>query len=77
MRMFNNRAITVRWVRQPVDNTPSEPHDPEDFEKRAEVILHKLEQIGIKVLMGVAVYIALDTLREVAVAKAYRSPEDR
>ncbi len=68
--MFRNRAITVKMDKITKDKTPETPCDPQAFEKKAEVILHKLQRFGATMFVGVCVFVILDTRRQVAVAKA-------
>lgn len=70
--MFKNRKLTVT-----VDKVRHDPEDPHDifvdealFEKKADAVLSRLEEIGVKVFAGFCVYIILDTWRQVQVARA-------
>jgi hypothetical protein len=72
--MFKNRKLVVTVDKKNKDET-SEIQDPKQFENRAEYVLRKLERLGIKVLLGVCVYVALDTIRQVTVVNAINQPQ--
>lgn len=66
------RQVTVRMEKK--DTKASTPQDPfvneSLFERKADHILHALESTGAKMFLGVCVYVVLDTIRQVQVAKA-------
>lgn len=69
--MFKNRKLTVT-----VDKVRHDPEDLNDilvneelFEKKADAVLSRFEELGVKVFAGFCVYIILDTWRQVQVAK--------
>lgn len=68
--MFKNRAINISVNKSGPDKTTDAPSDPKEFEKKAEIILRKLENLGAKMFLGVCVYVVLDTHRQVAIEKA-------
>lgn len=69
--MFHNRKITVTVDKVDKPQLPlGLPEDPEILEKKADMILHKLEKLGAKAFLGLCVYVVLDTHRQTAVAKA-------
>lgn len=71
--MFKNRTLTVRMEKRNKDTDPDTP-GTDDFDKRADAILIRLEDIGTKVFIGVCVYVLLDTYRQVKVANTIYHP---
>jgi hypothetical protein len=72
--MFKNRSFTIK-VNRPNEDAPQDPTlDAENFEIRSDAILRKIERLGAKMFLGVCIYIALDTRRQVAVARANNQP---
>lgn len=75
--MFNRRELTVQMKKAKKKPDPETISEPEPtFEEKAEAILAFAERIGIKVFAGFCIYIALDTGRQVAVAKSKCPEED-
>jgi hypothetical protein len=68
--MFKNRKLTVSFDKQSKNATSENSYGTPEFEKKAEVILHRLESLGAKMFLGVCVYVMLDTHRQVAVERA-------
>lgn len=67
--MFKNRAITVKVDKVDKHHTAEKSCDDKTFEEKADIVLHILEGLGVKLFLGVCVYVILDTQRQVAVAK--------
>lgn len=68
--MFRDRKLTVTVDKVDRGQTPETPPDPEALEKKADMILRKLEKLGKKAFLGLCIYVVLDTNRQVAVARA-------
>lgn len=74
--MFN-RTITVRMEKKDKkDKTPMETSGDENFDKKADAVLYRLEELGAKMFLGVCAYILLDTYRQVKVAQAIYQPTE-
>lgn len=73
-QMFKNREVKVTVAKkgkpQTVEDTIIEIKNWED---KTDYVLSKLQGIGTKIFLGVCVYITLDTVRQVTVAKATNS----
>lgn len=66
MGLLNNRKITVTVDKK--DQT-EEDVDPEQFHKNLILVKHHIEDLGIKILLGIGVYIFMDTCRQVKIEK--------
>lgn len=66
--MFKNRElkVTVEKKNKGEDNQ-STTMEPRTFEEKAACVLKFAQAIGIRVFAGVVIYVALDTVRQVAV----------
>lgn len=64
--MFKNRSIQVKYVKTPRENseTTSEPTPSVDY---VQIARETAESVGKYVVVGVATYVAVDTLRQVLV----------
>jgi hypothetical protein len=67
--MFKNRTLTVRMEKRNKDTDP-DTSGTDDFDKRADAMLLRLEDLGIKMFIGICAYVLLDTYRQVKVAQA-------
>ena len=67
--LFRDRELIVRWSRKKDEPTGDNPGE-DNFEKRADQILFRLEDLGAKMFLGVCAYILLDTFRQVRVEHA-------
>lgn len=68
--MFKNRKIEIQ-LKKTKENENQEPTDTmEDLDEKADLVLHKVERLLVKVGIGIAIFVVLDTGRQVAVAKA-------
>lgn len=65
--MFKNREVRVKLHK--IDKDAQTPTDNKTFEKKVGIIFHQLESIGVKVFVGVCVYVLLDTYRQIEVEK--------
>lgn len=74
--MFRNKKLVVTVDKKDKEATPPAPSNRRDFEQKATFVLHKIESIGKKVFVGVCIYVALDTVRQVSVANA-NHPEEK
>jgi len=68
--MFKNRAVTVKIDRQTKNTVSEQPNDDRPIEEKAKAILQICEKVAVKAFVGVCIYVALDTHRQVAVARA-------
>lgn len=68
--MFRKKKALVVLRANQEDVVPGAPQDTVSFEQKVDIVLHKLEKVGVKVFAGVCIYIVLDTMRQVAVAQA-------
>lgn len=68
--MFKNRKLTVKVEKEKKNQIETITRETKTFEEKTEYVLNKLQRIGIKVFAGVCIYIALDTVRQVAVVRA-------
>lgn len=73
--MFKNRKLTVTVDKKDKNIPPETLETLAAFEKKSEIILKKLEYVGVRVFFGVCFLIILDTHRQVAIAKANRPEE--
>lgn len=70
MGIISNRKITVTVDKK---EPTEEDVDPEQFQKNLVLMKHHIEDLGIKLLLGIGVYIFMDTCRQVKVEKTKRS----
>lgn len=69
--MFKDRELTVKWNKKRKDMTTGDiPGEEDKFEKRADQVLFRIEDLGAKMFLGVCAYILLDTFRQVKVEHA-------
>jgi hypothetical protein len=68
--MFKNREISVQLKKTPEGGNQEPTNTTEDLDEKADLILHKVERLLLKVGIGIGLYVVLDTGRKVAVAKA-------
>lgn len=66
--MLRNRVIKVTLDKKEKD--PSEKVEPKTFEDKADVVLERLQVIGVQLFWGMCIYIWLDTRRQVKVEEA-------
>lgn len=68
--MFKNREIRIKLNKTPEGGAQDSSETIKDLDERADLVLHKVERLMVKMFIGVALYVALDTGRQVAVAQA-------
>ncbi len=68
--MFKNREIRIELHKKADGESQDAPTTIEEIDERADLVLHKVERLMAKVFIGIVIYVALDTGRQVAVAKA-------
>lgn len=68
--MFKNREISVQLKKTPTSESQEPTNTTEDLDEKADLVLHKVERLMVKVFIGIGLYVVLDTGRQVAVAKA-------
>jgi hypothetical protein len=74
--MFKDREFKVTMNKKNKEETPETPEDIKAFETKVDIVLHKLERIGVGAFLGVCAYVLLDTFRQTSIEKIkYESPE--
>lgn len=73
--MFKNRKLTVTVDKKDKNIPPETFESLAAFERKSEIILKKLEYVGVRVFFGVCFLVLLDTHRQVAIAKANQSQD--
>jgi len=68
--MFKNRSVTVKLDRPTKNDNVEEHHDNRPVEEKVAAVLRIFEKVAVKAFVGVCIYVALDTTRQVAVARA-------
>lgn len=65
--MFKNKELRVTLDKKGTDVPTIQ--DEKTFEQKVKVVFHHVERIGVKLFVGVCVYVLLDTIRQVEVEK--------
>ncbi len=73
--MFKNRKITVTMDKKTKEEDQSTEADPKAFEKKADIVVQRLEALGVQLFVGILIYTIFDTRRQVSVARA-KNPTD-
>lgn len=68
--MFKNRKLTLTVDKKDKNIPPETLESLMTFEKKTDIVLRKLEYVGVRVFFGACVLILLDTHRKVSVARA-------
>lgn len=68
--MFKNRALQVKLIKTDKKNVPTQPQTEEQFEGKVAVIAIHLRSAVKDLGLAVVAYVAIDTVRQVLVAKA-------
>lgn len=68
--MLKGRKFTLTVEKPTVEPGTDDKRDDRPLEDKAELYLKILERVGVELLVGICIYVLLDTRRKVAVAKA-------
>lgn len=68
--MFRNRAVLVKLSKTPENETIGEVIDERLIEEKTDALLHSFEKFAIKAFGCLCIYVLVDTVRQVAVARA-------
>lgn len=69
--MLNKREITVKiGKKEAKDGEADEPKDETPIEDKVQNVVRVLEKFAFKGFACVCVFVALDTIRQIAIAKA-------
>jgi len=68
--MLKGRAVTIKFEKPKPEDDSEIDEDKRSFEETADMYLSFFERVALRVAMGVAGYVLLDTYRRVKVAKA-------
>lgn len=65
--MFKNRGVKVTYLGKDKDGQISKASDVSQFEQKLDIVIDRIEKIGVKVFFGICIFVVLDTVRRVAV----------
>lgn len=65
--MFKGRSAKVTYLGKDKDGKIDVTSDVSRFEQKLDIVLDRVERIGVKVFVGICIFVALDTVRRVAV----------
>lgn len=65
--MFKNKELRIRMDKK--DSEVPTIQDEKSFERKVKIVFHHVEKIGVKIFVGVCVFVLLDTFRQVEIEK--------
>lgn len=65
--MLKGRSVKTTYLGKDKDMPIDVASEVSRFEQKLDIVLDRVEKIGVKVFVGICIFVALDTVRRVAV----------